>query len=169
MGKITKKQNIKIFLKRISNKLTSGITLVELLVYMSIFSFIFMLTMSSSFYLQKIIENNNKNYYVKNQIYQNLNILQEYLYKTHVEIDVQNINFINKSNKLVLTQTFENGHIKNIYENKSFLVNEYVHLEKYEAKLEDDNHILKIQISWLDNRKKMKNITEYLIVINTNL
>jgi competence protein ComGC len=151
---------------KIKNK---GLTLVELLIYMSIFSIMLLTINSSVFYLQKIIQNNNNNYYIKNQIYFNLNILQQYLYKNSVSIQNQSFNLFNKNNDLILTQKMENSQIKNIYQNKEFEPLYNVYLEKYNLSLIENNHLLKIEISWKDNRGKIQNLIEYLIVINQNI
>lgn len=146
-----------------------GVTLVELLVYISVFSIIFLIISSSSFYLQKIIQNNNHNYYVKNQIYFNLNILQRYLNKSSVKLLNNDLKFFDKNKNLILTQKIENNHIKNIYQNKDFILDQYMSLEKYEISLIDNGRVIKFDISWLDNRGKIQNLIEYLIVINQNL
>ena len=140
----------------------------ELLVYMGIFSIIFLFIMSSVFYLQKIIQNNNENYYVRNQIYSNLNILQQYLQKSRVELEGSNLKLFNKNNILVLTLEVTNGQPKNLYSSKSFDTFRYLHFEKYEIQLIDEGGMLQVDISWLDGRKKVQNLREYLIVINRN-
>ncbi len=143
-----------------------GLTLIELLIYMSIFSIIFIMITSSVFYLQKIIQNNNQNYYVKNQVYQNLNILQQYLYRSRITITDQSLNLFDKNNKLIFTQNLDQGILKNTYEHKTFNGIEQVNFERYNLELTDNNRILKIEFSWLDNRGKVQNYMDYLIVIN---
>lgn len=146
-----------------------GVTLVELLVYIGIFSIILFIISSSSFYLQKIIQNNNQNYYIKNQIYYNFNVLQQYLNKSYVELSGNDLKFFDKNKRLILTQKIENNHIKNIYQNKNFIIDEYSNFQKYEISLIDKGRVIMFNISWLDNRNKIQNLTEYLIVINQNL
>jgi len=146
-----------------------GITLIELLMYNAIFFILFLSVMSSVFYLQKIIQNNNQNYYVKNQIYTNLNILQRYMYKNYVVLDNQNIKIFTKSDKLILTQNIENNQIKNIYQDKSFLVSESIIFTEYNISQTDKKRLLKFEISWLDSRGKKQSLTEYLVVINVNI
>jgi competence protein ComGC len=146
-----------------------GLTLIELLIYMSIFSIICLMVTSSVFYLQKIIQNNNQNYYVKNHIYFNLNILQQYLYSSSVKIVDNELKIFDKNNDLILTQRIENKQIKNIYQNKSFVIDNYSNFEKYEVKLIGNNRLIKFDIWWTDSRGKVQNLTEYLIVINQNL
>lgn len=143
-----------------------GLTLIELILYMSIFCFIFLVMMSSVFYLQKIIETNNQNYYVKSQMYRHLNILQSYLYKSHIAIENDNLNFFDTNNDLILTQKLEENSIKNVYRHKTLNAIEYVNFQSYTFELIDMNRILKIEFSWLDNRRKLQNFTDYLIVIN---
>ena len=143
-----------------------GVTLIELILYMSIFSMIFLMIMSSVFYLQKIIQTNNQNYYVKNQLYENFNILQQYLYKSHINITNKNLNFFDKNNTLMLTQKINQKHIQNVYKNKAITQMEYINFETYNLELLNNDRILKIEISWLDNRGKSQNLIEYLIVIN---
>ena len=151
------------------NTRNQGMTLIELLLYMSIFSIIFLLIMSSVFYLQKIIQNNNQNYYVKNQVYENLNILQQYLYKSHITITNQNLNFFDKNNRLILTQKLDQKYIQNVYNNKTITPMQYIRFEEYNLQLLDNSRVLKIKFSWLDTRGKPQTLTEYLIVINQNL
>ena len=146
-----------------------GVTLIELLVYIAVFSIIFLIISSSSFYLQKIIQNNNQNYYIKNQIYFNLNILQQYLNKSNIQLSGNNLLFFDKNKRLILTQKLENNHLKNIYQNKNFVIDQYSNFHKYEISLLDKGRVIKFDISWLDNRGKVQNLTEYLIVINQNL
>ncbi len=146
-----------------------GVTLVELLVYIGVFSIIFLIISSSSFYLQKIIQNNNQNYYIKNQIYYNLNILQQYLNKSYVELSNNDLKFFNKNKNLILTHKIENNYIKNIYQNKNFVIDKYLNFQKYEISLIDNGRVIRFDISWLDNRGKVRNLIEYLIVINQNL
>lgn len=146
-----------------------GVTLVELLIYMSIFSIICLMVTSSVFYLQKIIQNNNQNYYVKNHIYINLNILQQYLYSSSVKIVDNELKIFDKNNNLILTQIIDNKQIKNIYHNKNFVIDEYLNFEKYEINLIENNRLIKFEITWLDSRGKVQNLTEYLVVINQNL
>lgn len=155
--------------KIIKKTQNGGLTLIELLIYMSIFSIILLMINSSVFYLQKIIQNNNNNYYIKNQIYFNLNMLQQYLYENSVSIQNQSLSLFNKNDDLILAQKMENSQIKNIYQNKEFESLYNVYLEKYNLSLIDDNHLLKIEISWKDNRGKIQNLIEYLIVINQNI
>lgn len=147
----------------------TGLTLIELLIYMSIFSIICLMITSSVFYLQKIIQNNNQNYYIKNQIYTNFNILQQYLYKAHVEVVGKDLKFFDKNNNLILTQKIENKQIKNIYQNKNFIINDYLNFEKYEISLIENNRLIKFEITWLDSGGKLQNLTEYLVVINLNI
>jgi uncharacterized protein YnzC (UPF0291/DUF896 family) len=152
--------------------INKGLTLVELLLYMSIFSILFLTITSSVFYLQKIIQNNNQNYYIKNQIYTNLNILQEYMYKNRVELDsqdLQTIKIIDKNGNTVLTQKIENNQLKNIYSNSEFVVNEKIFFTIYNLSLLEKDRLLKFEISWLDSRGKLQNFIEYIIVINHNL
>ncbi len=143
-----------------------GLTLIELILYMSIFCFIFLIMMSSVFHLQKIIQTNNQNYYVKNQVYANLNILQQYLYKSGVQINNQELKIISKNGNVVLTQKLENNGMKNTYSNKEFNPMENVLMLKYAIELIDSGRTLKVDFSWIDSRKKTQNFTEYLIVIN---
>lgn len=146
-----------------------GLTLIELLIYMSIFSIICLMITSSVFYLQKIIQNNNQNYYVKNHIYSNLNILQQYLYRSSVKVVNNDLKIFDKNNNLILTQKIDNKQIKNIYQNKNFVIDEYLNFEKYEVNLIENNRLIKFDISWTDSRGKLQNLTEYLVVINTNI
>ncbi len=148
------------------NLKNKGLTLIELILYMGIFCFIFLVMMSSVFYLQKIIESNNREYYVKNQIYTNLNILQQYLYKSHITIENQNLNFFDKHDTLILTQTFEQDQMRNIYQDKAFFPMEYIDFESYNLELLDSGRVLKVEYTWLNNRGKTQKITDYLIVIN---
>jgi prepilin-type N-terminal cleavage/methylation domain-containing protein len=152
--------------KKTQNK---GFTLIELLVYMSIFSIILLIVNSSTFYLQKIIQNNNSNYYIKSQIYFNLNILQQYLYRTNISIEDNKLNFFDRNNNLILTQKLENSEIKNVYLNKEFNLMESIYFQKYNMSFIDSNKVLRIEMSWKDNRGKTQNLTEYLIVINQNI
>lgn len=154
--------------KIISQK-NKGLTLIELLVYMGIFSIICLMVSSSVFYLQKIIQNNNQNYFIKNQVYYNLNILQQYLYYTRVEIKAGDLNFFDKNNMHVLTQKIENKQVKNIYKDKSFVINDNLNLEKYDITFTDKDRLIRFDISWVDNRGKTHNFTEYLVVINHNM
>lgn len=144
---------------KIKNK---GLTLIELLIYMSIFSIILLMINSSVFYLQKIIQNNNKNYYIKNQIYINLNILQQYLYKNYITVNDADLNIFNRNNDLILTQRLENNQIKNIYKDKWFYIADNVYLQKYDLSLIANKSLLKIEISWNDDRNKSQKLTEYL-------
>ena len=146
-----------------------GLTLIELLVYMGIFSIICLMVGSSMFYLQKIIQNNNQNYYIKNQTYFNLNILQQYLYSSSVKIVDNELRIFDKNNNLALTQKMDNKQIKNFYSNKSFVIDEYLNFEKYEINLIENNRLIKFDISWVDSRGKSQNLTEYLVVINLNM
>ncbi len=146
-----------------------GITLIEILMYMSIFLLISVVTMSSVFYLQKIIQNNNQNYYIKNQIYTNLNILQLYMYKNHVTLRGQDLIIFSKNGELMLTQKIENNSLKNIYQNKQFFIDEKISFTKYDIYQLEKNRLLKFDISWLDNRGKQQNLIDYLVVINSNL
>ena len=156
----------KIIFKNNKNK---GLTLIELLIYMSIFSIILLMINSSVFYLQKIIQNNNRNYYIKNQIYLNLNMLQQYLYRDYVTVDNKGLNIFNKNNDLIMTQSLENNRIKNVYKNKWFYIVDNVYLQKYNISLIDDNSLLKVEVLWNDDRGKSQNLTQYLIVINQNM
>jgi competence protein ComGC len=146
-----------------------GLTLVELLLYMSIFSILFLTITSSVFYLQKIIQNNNQNYYVKNQIYTNLNILQQYMYKNLVTVEGQDIKIFTKTGNLILTQKIEKYQLKNIYSNSEFVINDKIFFTNYNISMIEKNRLIKFEISWLDSRGKTQNFTEYIVVINQNL
>jgi prepilin-type N-terminal cleavage/methylation domain-containing protein len=146
-----------------------GLTLIELLIYMSIFSIIFSMITSSVFYLQKIIQNNNQNYYIKNRIYFNLNILQQYLYSSGIEVVNNDLKIFDKNNSLILTQKIENKQIKNIYQNKNFIIDGFLNFEKYTVSSIDKGRVLRFDISWVDSRGKVQNLTEYLIVINLKM
>ncbi len=149
--------------------ISKGVTLVELLLYMGIFSILFLTITSTVFYLQKIIQNNNQNYYVKNQIYTNLNILQQYMYKNSVVLDSQNLQIIDRNGNTVLTQKIENNQLKNIYSNSEFLINDKIFFTTYNISQLEKDRLIKFEISWLDSRGKSQNFTEYIIVINQNL
>ncbi len=151
------------------NPRNKGITLVELLVYMAIFSIIFLSILSSVFYLQKIIQDNNQNYYVKNQIYFNLNILQEYLYNSQIKIENNELQISDGSDNLIMTQYLASSTLKNKYVNKEIDPLPLVQLETYAFELTDNNRILKFETSWKNNRNKIQTLTEYLVVINHKL
>ena len=151
------------------NTKNRGITLIELILYMSIFSIIFLTIMSSVFYLQKIIQTNNQNYYIKNQIYDNINILQQYLYKSQVSITSHTLTLLDKNNTLILNQTLQHGQLKNRYGNKTITIMEQVIFKAFNLEMLDNNRVLKIEFSWLDSRGKTQSLVEYLIVINQNL
>jgi len=150
-------------------KINKGISLIELIVYMSIFFVIFTMITYSTFYMQKIIQNNNQNYYVKNQIYFNINILQQYLFKTTVKLYNNELKFYDKNHNLILTQVFENNQLKNIYKYKSFNAIDNVNFKDIKIDILENNTIIKYEVSWLDNNNKTHSITEYLIVINQNM
>lgn len=146
-----------------------GITLVELLLYMSIFSIIFVMTLSSIFYMQKIIQHNNQDFYIKNQLYVNLDILQQYFELASVKIIGNELNLFDKSGALILAQKYENGHLSNIYKTKRFDVLRDVQITNYHPTLLSNGTLLKLDISYLDARQKPQILTEYLIVISRNL
>ena len=125
--------------------------------------------MSSVFYLQKIIQTNNQNYYIKNQIYDNINILQQYLYKSQVSITSHTLTLLDKNNTLILNQTLQHGQLKNRYGNKTITIMEQVIFKAFNLEMLDNNRVLKIEFSWLDSRGKTQSLVEYLIVINQNL
>ncbi len=156
--------------KIIKQKQQKGITILELIIYMSILSVVLSIAFSSMFYIQKIIENNNYNYYVKNQLYKNFNVLQKYLYKYRLNIDTENknISILGKDNKIILKQVLDNNNIKNIYEKSQFYPYEFLKLNNLDLKMINDN-ILELKYYWTDNRGNTHMLTDYLIVINQNL
>jgi hypothetical protein len=91
------------------------------------------------------------------------------LYSSSVKIVDNELKIFDKNNDLILTQRIENKQIKNIYQNKSFVIDNYSNFEKYEVKLIGNNRLIKFDIWWTDSRGKVQNLTEYLIVINQNL
>lgn len=155
------------------DKLTNnkkGLTLIELIIYIGIFSFIFITIISSLFYIQKIIQNNNQNYYEKNQIYNNLNTLQQYLFLFSIKIEDDELNFFDKDNNLVFTQKVEGNVLKNIYPNgKVFEAIPYINVDNLNIYMMNRDRVLRYRIIWKDTTNRYKEITEYLIVINQNM
>ena len=147
-----------------------GITLIELIIYMGIFSFIFITTISSLFYIQKIIQSSNESYYTKNQIYNNLNILQQYLFSFSVTVENGELNFFDQYNNLVFTQKVEGNVLKNIYPSgKVFESMPYINIDNLYFDMMNRDEVIRYVIIWKDNDNKHKQITEYLIVINKNM
>lgn len=146
-----------------------GLTLIELILYMSIFCMIFLTVMSSVFYIQKIIQTSNQNYYVKNEMYKNLDILQQYLYSSHITVEGDALTFFDKQDNPVLIQTMTDGYIQNKYINKTIHPIEQITFQTYRLELQHSGRILQVQVSWLDGQGKTRDLTEYLIVINQNL
>jgi Tfp pilus assembly protein PilE len=146
-----------------------GITLIELLVYMGIFSLLFLVISSSVFYMQKIIQSNNQDFYVKNQIYRNLDILQQYLKKCSVVVLSGEVRFLDKNNNVVLTQKLAQNHLVNVYRDKSFDPINGIKIDGYQASIIENGRVLQIVFSYTDARGKSQRLTEYLIVIRRNL
>lgn len=150
-------------------KQNKGISLIELILYMSIFMFVFTTVISSTLYIQKMIQNNNYNYYVKNQFYMNFDILQQYLYRNRVEFDGVNIYFFDKNNVKIFTQNIENNNIKNIYRDKDISILEGVSIKQINIEFLENNRLLSYSIYWLDQLGKERFLTEHFIVINQNM
>lgn len=146
-----------------------GITLIELLVYMGIFSLLFVVITSSVFYMQKIIQSNNQDFYVKNQIYNNLDILQQYLRKSGVVVSNGEVRFLDKDNNTILTQKLMESHLVNTYRDKSFDPIHGIKIEGYQASIIENGRVLQIDFSYTDARGKSQKLTEHLIVIRQNL
>jgi len=143
-----------------------GTTLIELLVYMGIFSIMMLMVSSSIFYLQKIIKNNNHNYYVKNQIYTNLTILQHHLDNASMTLENDELKLFSKTGKLIMSQKIQDGQPQFIYRDKNFNPYHLIDFQTYHMALIDKNRVVQIEISWLDMRGKPQTLVEYLIVIN---
>jgi hypothetical protein len=95
--------------------------------------------------------------------------LQQYLYSLNIEVINNELKIFDKNNNLILTQKVENKQIKNIYQNKNFVIDEYLNLEEYTVSLIDKDRVLRFDISWVDSRGKIQNLIEYLIVINLKM
>jgi prepilin-type N-terminal cleavage/methylation domain-containing protein len=143
-----------------------GMTLIELLVYMSMFSIMMLTVTSSLFYLQKIIQNNNHNYYVKNQIYRNLAILQEHLRDSSIVLDNQELSLFSKNGTAAMAHHLEDDQPVFVYRDKKFNPYHQINFQGYSMSLVDKNRLLKFEISWLDTRGRRQVLVEYLIVIN---
>ncbi len=147
-----------------------GISLIELIIYISIFSIISIMITESLFYIQKIIQNNNQNYYIKNQIYNNLNILQQYLLSNRAEVVDEHISILDRNNNIIFEQILEDGEYKNIYNSRlQFKPMENIKIENIKIEFTEENRLIRYQISYKDQYQRVHDMTDYLIVINRNM
>lgn len=151
-----------------------GFTLLELVLYMSIFTILVGGVLYSSFYLQKVLEFNSVEYATKEQIYRNLELLQQHAQiATKIEITTSSIKITNTHG--YVEQTLENGIIYMKYghanqKEKSFTPFPYMIFEQFSfEKADRQNTVLTKSILTIHTkRQNMRNKTvesrEYILV-----
>ncbi len=153
---------------KIKNK---GFSLIELIMYISILSIVFLSIISSFLYFQKIIQNNNYNYFVRNEIYRQLNIAEQYLINNKSILHNDMLTIFNKEGSQIYDFDVSANKIRNIYLNKGFefFTLENTNFVSTKAEYLSNYRIIKYEFKWKDMFNREQLLMEYLIVINQKM
>ncbi len=143
----------------IFNKHNAGLTLVELILYMSIFSILVTGFLSASVYIQKIIQSYTYDYKAKACIYEQLSILQQY--KGVLASKVPSIT-LDQEKHMQLVYTYPQQKIIKICDLIKF--EELVYTTKEKPRTISEKSEVNIKFSFFDIRHKLISFTETLIV-----
>ena len=164
--------------KNISKK---GMTLVELILYMGLFTLLILLVFSTTFYMQKLFEDKLGEYAVRRDMYMHLRMLQEYLAVTErIDIEENSFTLHMKNNSLIkIRQTLENGKINLAYiysdvsKNKRFAAYQSDIFDQFQLTIASSTlptlHTLstiRADIGWKNMRHKELQIIEFLAIPN---
>ncbi len=150
--------------------ISKGFTLIELIIYIGILSIILLSSISSLIHFQKIIQNYNQNYFIKNQIYVNLNIIQQYFLNNQFSFENNNLSFY-KDNLKINTFVFSDNKINSLYysNNKNISILENINFVNIKSEYVLNTRAIKFEFTWKDMFNREKKVTEYLIVINRKM
>ena len=151
--------------------INKGFTLIELLMYMSILSIMLLSIISSFIYFQKIIQNNNYNYFIRNQIYGQLNVVQQYLLNNRAVLHNDVLTIFDRYDNQIYDLDVSSNKIRNIYQLKGydFYLLENTNFKNIKTEYLSNYRIIKYEFSWLDMFNREQYLTEYLIVINQKM
>lgn len=146
-----------------------GFTLLELVLYMGIFTVLVGGVLYSSFYLQELMQYNSIEYKTKEQIYRHLTVLQEFgKIATGIEIGTSSLKLINMNG--YVEQVLENSHIHLKFVHKDGFKIEFTELpftkfEEFNFKRADrqDTFFTKCVLQIEAMRKNSKNKLVYLV------
>ncbi len=151
--------------------INKGFTLIELLMYMSILSIMLLSIISSFIYFQKIIQNNNHNYFIRNQIYVQLNVVQQYLLNNRAVLHNDVLTIFDRYDNQTYDLDVSSNKIRNIYQLKGydFYLLENTNFKNIKTEYLSNYRIIKYEFSWPDMFNREQYLTEYLIVINQKM
>ncbi|MEN9604409.1 MAG: hypothetical protein RJB39_94 [Candidatus Parcubacteria bacterium] len=164
-----------------------GITLIELILYMSLFAILVSIVFSTVFYLQKLFTNKKIEYIVRAEIYEQLNLLQQHLVLTQrVEVGPEDITLYMYGSTdpravVKIRQYIDGGRLVMEYLHndpgldKKIYVHEYTVLQDLSFSLIDivgglntfsRQSVLAAHITWKNSRQKTILIDETLYIPN---
>lgn len=151
----------------------SGVTLIELVLYMGIFTILVTGVLYSALYMQKILEYNAVEYKSQEQLYRQLGLLQEHMSSaTQVEIGNSSLRIYNRFGYVEQVVQEKTLHMKYVYVGKSdidIIPYPYLRLEKFSFTSEIGhetlfgNSVLSVEIERLDPKGKIKILREWLV------
>lgn len=156
------------------NVQSRGFTLVELILYMGLFTVLVSGVLYSSFYLQSVLQYNSTEYKAQENIYRQLELLQHHLAQaTKVEVSTSSIRMYNSHGYVV--QGLHSGILHMIYTyegkpEKDIDIYPFMNFSEFSFKREIvrdtllTKSVVHVHIERVDIRGKVKGIDEYFIV-----
>lgn len=154
-----------------------GVTLVELILYISLFTILVMGVLSSVVYLQSVLQYTALEHVNREQIYRQLDILQQYLVTaTRVDIATTTIRIYGRYG--YIEQYVDQGVLRMIYHyddgllQKNIVPYPYLRLKDFSFTKNPRNFVdetlfkkgsISVRVAWLDNKKSVKYFEETLL------
>lgn len=153
---------------------TKGFTLLELVLYMSLFMVFVAGILYSSFYLQEVMQFNSVEYKTKEEIYRHLTILQNFgKIATSIELSTSSLKLVHKNG--YVEQKLENSHIYLKFIHQDNLQIEFIELpftkfEQFNFKRGDrqdtffTKSILEIETIRKNSKNKLVSLVDFLVI-----
>lgn len=158
--------------RNLTNK--KGFTLLELVLYMSIFAVLVTGILYSSFYLQSVMQYNSGEYKIKEDIYRLVTLLQEFgKISTHSEVGTSSLKLLHKYGFAEIR--LENSNVYFIFSHPDNSVTQFIELPH--TKFEQlnfkriDRHdtfltksILEIEVQRKNSKNKTVTLVDFLVI-----
>lgn len=155
-------------------KLQKGFTLLELILYMSVFTILVGGVLYSSFYLQNVLQYNSSEYTSKESVYRQLTLLEEYAkHATGIEYSSTSLKIITKNSYMeqilkdeVLVVRF--GHLQKV--EIQFVQFPYMKFQEFSFKRgeKEDTYLTKsilyADIKWKNSKQKSGSLVDFLLI-----
>lgn len=154
-----------------------GFTLIESVIYMSVYIILTGGVLSTAFYLQRVMEHSALEYAVQEKIYMQLELIQNYLvYSSDIQISSSSIRM--RINNSFVTQELRGDFIYMVYEHsgqskKEFKIFPHIRFKKFSFKKQEygdtlqTQNILYVELERVDNQDSTKTLQEYVYLLKS--